>query len=327
MSDSRISTKVGIFVLISLSLLAFLILNFSKGLSLIHPTYVIKLRTADVGGIKRQAQVLLGGLKVGSVAELSLAPDGKLVVLRLEIDRRYPLRQDARFSIEQSGFLGDQHVSIYPQSITAPLLPDGAEVRCEEPFNLQDAAKAATGFIQRIDQTAHRLDEAIARVDRVILNESTLSNINLSISNFKTLSQKSVRIADEIELLVQTNRPSIEVSITNMQRFTEEMNRLATNLNGTVQENRGDIGNVIQTLQSSTKSLDELLKGLQAGQGLAGGLLKDTELRETVMQTMLNLKTLSSNLTRYGILYKPRTVKKESEAQSDGTKGSSLLRR
>lgn len=326
MSESRISTKVGVFVLISLSLLAFLILNFSKGLSLIHPTYVIKLRTADVGGIKRQAQVLLGGLKVGTVAELSLAPDGKLVVLRLEIDKRYPLRQDARFSIEQSGFLGDQHVSIYPQSTTAPLLPDGAEVRCEEPFNLQDAAKAATGFIQRIDQTAHRLDEAIARVDRVVLNETTLSNISLSISNFKALSQKSLRIADEVEILVLTNRPSIGISVTNIQYFTEEINRLATNLNGTLQENRGEVSNVIQALQSSAKSLDEMLKGLQAGQGLAGGLLKDTEMRETVMQTMMNLRTLSSNLTRYGILYKPRPVKKESDAARDGSKGSGLLR-
>ena len=64
---------------------------------------------------------------------------------RLKIDSRYPLRQDARFVIEQSGFLGDQHVAIYPQSTTTPLLEPGSEVPCEQPFNLQEAARSATG--------------------------------------------------------------------------------------------------------------------------------------------------------------------------------------
>ena len=40
---------------------------------------------------------------------------------------------------------------------------NGADVECEAPFNLQEIARAAAGFIQRIDETAKKLDAAVTR--------------------------------------------------------------------------------------------------------------------------------------------------------------------
>lgn len=326
MSDSRISTKVGLFVLIGLTLLGFLILNFSKGLSLIHPTYSVKLLTRDVGGIKRQAQVLLGGLRVGSVGDIYLAPDGKRIVLRLDIDKRYPLRQDAKFSIDQSGFLGDQHVSISPQGANAPLLSNGAEVECEEPFNLQLAAKEANELISTVKQTVTKLDDVVSRVSRVVLNDASLTNVSQTLSNLKVFSEETVLVANQVQGLLRTNAPLVSASLQNVRTFTEQINQSAQKVDATIADNRGELTRTIQTLKSSAETFDELLKGLRIGNGMAGSLLQDTNLQSSFRNTLLHLDILSSNLSRFGILHKPRPVKTNTAAEAPSGKGGYLLR-
>src|SRR5258708_18729081 len=81
MSKSRLEWKVGLFVFIGLALLAGLLIEFSKGLSLFRPTYEIYLRASNVGGLKPKAAVLMSGVQVGTVANIQLAPDGKSVTI------------------------------------------------------------------------------------------------------------------------------------------------------------------------------------------------------------------------------------------------------
>ena len=49
-----------------------------------------------------------------------------------------------------------------------------------------------------------------------------------------------------------------------------------------------------------------LANDLDQGKGLAGAMFKDEELRANLSATLANLNTVSSNLARYGLLYKPK---------------------
>ncbi|MBI3870946.1 MAG: MCE family protein [Verrucomicrobia bacterium] len=326
MSHPRLPAKVGLFVFVTLLLLVGLILSFSKGLSIFNPSYVLNLQTANVGGIKEQAQVLVGGVRVGSVSRLTLAGNGKTVVLKLRLDRRYPLRQDARFVIEQSGFLGDQHVAVYPQSTDSPLLMEGAIVQCEEPFNLQEAARAATGFIQRVDQTAQRINDAVQRIDRMVLNDTTLSNISLSMANLRRLSEKSLALVDRLDGLAATNAAPVNTAVSNLLSFARAMEQLGRELNATVAENREGLNRTLKHAEAAGQSVEDLAKRLGAGEGVAGSLVKDADVREAWRQTVFNFSLLSSNLNRYGLLYKPRAPRKDSGVDNAGGKGGSLIR-
>jgi len=51
---------------------------------------------------------------VGRVAGVNLSEDGKSVTILLNIYKRHHIYDDAQFSIEQFGFLGDQYISIRP---------------------------------------------------------------------------------------------------------------------------------------------------------------------------------------------------------------------
>src|SRR6266536_875229 len=110
MSKSRLEWKVGLCVFIALTMLAALLLQFSKGTNLFHPTKMILLRAGNVGGLKTRASVFMAGVQIGSVADIRLGPQGTNVTIWLKIYNEYEIHKDARFAIEQSGFLGDQYV-------------------------------------------------------------------------------------------------------------------------------------------------------------------------------------------------------------------------
>ena len=153
--------KVGLFVAIGIVLLAILLIQFSKGGNALRGSYEVKLDASNVGGLKTHAGVLLAGVEVGTVKDIHLVPSGRSVVIILQIYKGVPIYHDARFVIEQSGFLGDQYVSVIPTENELPMLTNNAEEQCQEPFDLQEVARGAAGFIKRMDETAAKLDASV----------------------------------------------------------------------------------------------------------------------------------------------------------------------
>src|SRR5207253_4043082 len=122
MNETRFALRVGLFVALGLILAGGLLLVFSKGLNLFTPTYELRLRSGTVGGLKNRAAVLLNGVAVGNVVGTEVAPDGRGVIILGRINKKYDIHKDARFAIEQIGFLGDQYIAIYQQESKGPIL-------------------------------------------------------------------------------------------------------------------------------------------------------------------------------------------------------------
>jgi phospholipid/cholesterol/gamma-HCH transport system substrate-binding protein len=307
MSQMRFEWRVGFFVLVCLGLLGTLVIGFSKGWTLVKTNYELRLRTPNVGGIKAGAVVLMAGVPVGNVGRVELSDDGKSVVIFIRVLNRYQVHRDARFVIETAGFLGDQFISIIPHPNQAPeVLKPGAEVVCEEPFNLQEVARSAAGLIKRVDQTAERLNEAVSRIDAVFLSEQTLTNLAVTVANFRQLSERSLVTLDNVDALIRTNTPGVEATVSNLVGFSEQINRVTGELRDTVATNRDQIGRAVKNVESATVQADKLLSDLQAGKGLAGSLLKDEQLKADLSLMVSNFTALSSNLSKYGLLYKPK---------------------
>ena len=68
MESKVLETKVGLFVVLGLALLAALLILFSKSISPFSRTYELRLHASNVGGLKERAAVLLAGVQVGSVS-------------------------------------------------------------------------------------------------------------------------------------------------------------------------------------------------------------------------------------------------------------------
>jgi phospholipid/cholesterol/gamma-HCH transport system substrate-binding protein len=301
MDKSRLETKVGLFVFIGLALLAALLIYFSKGTSLFHGTYELRLHAGNVGGLKPRAGVLLAGVQVGSVSDIKLANDGKSVTILLKIYKEDKIYHDARFVIEQSGFLGDQYVSIIPTTNSPPLLQDGADVVCQEPFNLQEVVRSTSGFIKRMDETVKKLDDSVTDLRRVVLNEKTLTNFSATVNNMRAFSEQAINTVNDINAFIATNGSQASLAVSNVVFFSQELMRLANSAEGVLATNSTEITAAVKNVESSTEVLKSLLSDVQSGKGLAGTMLQNEQLATNVQAVVNNLAIASSNLNRLGL--------------------------
>jgi phospholipid/cholesterol/gamma-HCH transport system substrate-binding protein len=310
----RLEWKVGFFVLIGLVLLAVLLIQFSKGMTLFRPTYNILLRSANVSGLKERASVLMAGVQVGTVASISLDPDGKTVTIDLRIYKRFRIFNDARFLIETSGFLGDQYVAIQPTKNEGSLFNNGDIAQAEPPFDIQEVARSASGFVERIDETAKKLNDAVVDVRKYLLNEETLTNLSIAAGNLRLAAESAMVAAGNINQFLETNGPALSQSGTNLLQFSEQMNQLAVNLNGLVTTNGPAIDQAVKNIESSSELLKNVLDDVRAGRGFAGEVLKDPQLAAYMSEIAQNLSVTTSNLNRlglWGILWKHEPPKSE----------------
>jgi phospholipid/cholesterol/gamma-HCH transport system substrate-binding protein len=104
---------VGVFVLAGLAAIAYLSIAIG-GLRAGGPGGRPVVATFDeIGGLKSRARVVIGGVKVGQVESIELAPDFRAKVT-LDVDERLPLPSDTSASILTSGVLGDQYIALEP---------------------------------------------------------------------------------------------------------------------------------------------------------------------------------------------------------------------
>ena len=312
MNQSHQQWKVGLFVFIGLVLLAGLLIEFSKGLTLFRHTYDIFLRCDTAGSLKPRAQVLMSGVQVGTVADIRLAPTGKFVTITLRIYNEYKIYKSADFFIEQSGFLGDQYIAIVPKTNEGEVFRNGGVAKAEAPFNMLEVARAASGFVKRIDETAQRLNETLADVRQYLLNRETLTNLSVSAANLRLASDRAATLIANIDAFVSTNATGLAGAGTNLTLFSQELIQFASELNGVLATNSPSINQAVKNVESSTAILKSSMEQVEAGKGLAGVLLKNEQIGANLKEITQNLSVTSSNLNRlglWGILWQHRPPK------------------
>jgi len=307
--------------MICLGLLVGLLLQFSKGTTLFRKTYAIILNTSNVGGLRPRASVLLSGVQVGTVYDIKLAPDGTNVSIFLRIYREFVIRDDARFEIEQSGFLGDQFVAVYPDANRGAPLADGATAQVDPPFNMLGVARSVAGFVKRIDDTARNLNDAINDVRRSVLNQETLTNLVYTIQTLQQVSQSAAVVVSNLDALVRSDTEPVGAVISNLNTFSIQLDTLAQSAQNLLDTNKPQITLTINNLETSTAMLTNLLMNTAHSKGLAGALLYDQTLSSNVYSLVSNLNVAASNLRSNGLwhfLWKPKPSDTAAPAGASG---------
>jgi phospholipid/cholesterol/gamma-HCH transport system substrate-binding protein len=317
MNESRTELKVGLFVAAGLVLLALLVLSFSRGLTLFDRTYRLRILLPSAAGLKPTADVMMSGVPIGKATGLELMPDGRSVAINVVILAQYKIRTNAVVHIDALGFLGDQYLAVSPSTnLQAGYFRDGAVVQGESPFNMQEAVRSVAGLLEQAKQTMTDLDFAINSVNRTVLSDQSLSNVSLTLSNLESMTTLVRTVAQGADDLIHSNTPAVNAAVSNLRSFSEKLNLMAANLDRLVATNRPAVDEAIQNLRDTSASFKQLAADLEAGKGLAGGLLKDEEMKAQAASLISNANamtaafaTFGTNLNQRGIwsmLWKPK---------------------
>jgi phospholipid/cholesterol/gamma-HCH transport system substrate-binding protein len=90
--------------------------------------YDVTARFGDVGSLAPGADVKVGGVKIGTVTNISLDPKNYLAVARLSLDTKVKLPSDSTAKIASDSLLGGAHISIAPGGAPDDLKP-GSEIQ------------------------------------------------------------------------------------------------------------------------------------------------------------------------------------------------------
>lgn len=119
---------VGVFVLSGLAALAYLSIQLG-GAAYSGPGGLTLYASFDeIGGLAPRSPVVIGGVKVGQVKKIELAPDGSFRArVTMDVDRGLKLPDDTQAAVLTQGVLGNQYVGLSPGG-SDTLLHDGGEI-------------------------------------------------------------------------------------------------------------------------------------------------------------------------------------------------------
>ena len=136
--------------------------------------------------------------------------------------------------------------------------------------------------------------------------------------------------ADDLESFAATNRIVIEKIIGDLEDITGIVKSTTADFQETFSTNRNDINLIVKDIREVTAELkkftgksNRILDGLETGNGLAGGMLKDESMRAEFFNMITNLSATAKSVTRLadqlkekGLLSKPPPANKRAPPKS-----------
>lgn len=262
--------RVGITVLVALTILGVLIFLLTGSGGVFRNTITLRTFMADSGGMAIGAPVRLNGILIGNVEQIRLSGSkdpGRVVEFVMEVDDTYrpQIPVDSVAGISAANLLGDKFINITkgnaPRTVT-----NGAVL---ESLQSQDIPELMTQSANLLNI----LQTIVTRVDRLLADvEDGKGNIGKFLRDEELYTRLNA-ISSEAETLVRDVRTG-----------KGTLSRLIYD-DSLYQEVRGPI-----------KRLDALITGLQEGRGTAGLLLKDRKLYDELQQTATEVRTLMDRL-------------------------------
>ena len=211
----------------------------------------------------------MSGVQVGTVSDMQLAPDGKSVTITLRIYRQYQIHKDARFVIEQSGFLGDQYVAILPTQNEGPIVrPRRARPRPKRRWTSRKWPARPPASCSTSTAAATNINDALSDARRTILSARALTNLSATLRQLpprfrafpghrgqpgcagRNQPPGHRRLGQQPALLLRADQPVRQRRAASCWPPT-----------------RPEIEAAVKNIESSTATLKNLLEGVQAGQG------------------------------------------------------------
>lgn len=114
MQTKKSEIWVGLFLLLALLAGLFICLKAADVASMrTEPTYRVYATFDNIGGLKPNSPVRIGGVVIGRVSDISLDPKTYLPRVTLDIEERYNQIPDtSSLAIRTSGLLGEQYLAL-----------------------------------------------------------------------------------------------------------------------------------------------------------------------------------------------------------------------
>lgn len=197
-------TKIGVFVLISVAVLAAILIRVGD-VPLLRKGYTLQSRMNDVAGLKRHSPVRLAGVEVGTVQsvrvhedqETAARPEAGRVELVLWIEEDVRVRRDAKVTVATLGLMGEKYVELTGGSAQAPFAQEGDSLAADSPARLEELVATGQQVAQDIGRAAKDIGRAANHLDEAL--QHNRPHIDRTLENFESTSENVRDFSQDIK--------------------------------------------------------------------------------------------------------------------------------
>jgi phospholipid/cholesterol/gamma-HCH transport system substrate-binding protein len=289
----RDEVTVGILITISVIVLVLGTLWLARGgLKSGYPLYT---RFAWGQNLKQGQPVLLAGVSVGYVGDVTLRRNGYLDV-QLSINDQYTIPKGSTAAVKSVGIFGDVAVALTP-----PIPVPAASYSAGDTVPPGPPAADFDQIMSRVDSIGQSVS-VLARALRVeVIEAGTLKDVHRTIASTAALSaQLQTVLAQQNRNLTET-MASFRNSAAHLSSVADSAQIQATLAN--LRQTSENAARFSANLDSTNTALRKALAQMQNGNGTVGKLLTDsllyTDIRRLVQQTDSLMADFKKNPRKY----------------------------
>jgi len=312
--------RVGIFVLVAIAILVFLVLNASGDINPFSRKLHLKARFGDANGLRDGSEVRLAGVRVGKVERIILLPPSDVpsaprVEAVMTIDSTIDgqpasqrIRSDSTAQQGSPSLLGNEMlINITPGTAVGSPVKDNDILPSSSSNTVNDFATSGTDLAQRLSKLSDEISGIVkdvkdgkGTVGRLFSDEQLYNNLNATIRETEDV-MKQVRSGNGSagRLL---NDPAL---YNNANDITIQLKAIAADLRA----GRGTAGKLLtddelyirinRTADRLDKSVDQIngiIADVNTGKGTLGKLLKDEQLYNDARAAIAKFNTTADRI-------------------------------
>lgn len=313
--------KLGVFV--AIGILFFLVGVYFVGSqnNIFNKTFTAFAVFKNVEGLNQGDGVWLSGVKIGTVKDVSIFKEGRVVVrMALKDKQNQFIKQNATATIGSDGLVGNKIVVIRPGTV-AQVIQDNDTINSSSPTDTQELFDLAKDVGENTRSLTEDLRTLIANLNKgqgavgELLNDNgTMSkDIRYAVSKLKETSIQTTQASQQMNAMMY--------KINNGNGL---INRLATDTTLVVVFNQtfDNVKEVSKNAAAVSRNLDEVVKKLNNKNNAVGLVLTDTAFADKLKVTVANAKSASIKLDenleamRHNFLFRRYFKKKEKDKES-----------
>lgn len=319
-SVSLSQLRVGIFVLLAIGILVFLILNASGDINPFSKKLHLKARFADANGLRDGSEVRLAGVRVGKVDQITLLPPSDvptaprvevLMTIDSSIDGRPAnerIRSDSTAQQGSPSLLGNEMlINITPGTAVGQPVQDYAVLPSSSSNTVNDFATSGTDLAQRLSKLSDEIKgivgdvkEGKGTVGRLFTDEALYNNLNATIRETEDV-MRQVRAGNGSAGRF-INDPAL---YNNANEIALQMRAIAADLRAgrgtagrllTDDELYNRINRTADKLDRSVEQINQVIADINEGRGTLGKLIKDEQIYNDARAAIARFNTTAERI-------------------------------
>ena len=282
--------KIGLLVLVALTILVAMIMNLEEGLGLLSRQTKFRAVVSHTQGLKVGGPVRMNGVDIGNVHRIVIAGDSPRVEITFTVKTNVAphIREDASVVIRPMGLLGDKFVEILPGTPSKPPLAPGGVLVGQAEADIAGIASGATTTIENVNAAIRDIQRLLLAISQgegtagKLLTDPALYDRSAKVlEKLEAASDKSIGILDKVNRGEGTigQLVSDKDLYNRASQAVKELDDLATKLNnqnGTLVKLTDPV--LYQRLEALTNRGEQLLSKVEKGEGTIGKLMINDEL-------------------------------------------------